>query len=265
MSLLNAVLAWDSIRIQIGTLRGQDLELKVAPHDLPLTDIRNCSSVGEQRWGAVTGVNRQTGRQELWRFDIEGTRTESLVAANYILNNAIDPLGRHICYTAPPARSSLDMSLYVYDVETSRSDLIVENTVSRFCTLSWRPSTSKVVYHTVDSQVMEVDINTKDMAVLFKGEYPAVSPDGARIAFREGNALRVWSAEDQHVMDVPVKRRLWDGQLQGGMSWSQDGKSLLVSQSAGVLGYERAFYRIEVASGERVRIRQRYLHGLRFR
>lgn len=260
-----AVLAWGARGVKTGTLLGQDLELKAVPADLPLEDIRNCSSAREQPWGAITGVNRQTRRQELWRFDLEGASAELLVALDYILHNAIDSAGRYICYTAPPSRTRADMSLYGYDPQTSRSDLIVEAAVSRDCIPSWRSSIGKVVYHAVDRQVVEADISTKHVDSLFNGEYPAVSPDGNWIAYRERNEIRLWNTEDQRSRDVPGKRWFWERQLYGEMSWSPDGKFLLVGQSAGVFGYELAFYRVEVQTGRRVRVRQRYLRGLRFR
>lgn len=259
------VLAWNSRSVQTGTLVEQDLEIKVVLDDLPLEDIRNCSSAHEQPWGAVTGVNRQTSRQELWRFDLDGTRAEPLVAADYILHNAVDPTGRYVCYTAPPSKRGEDMSLYLYDLQTSRCDLIVEATVSRACIPSWRCSTGKVVYHTFDRQVAQVDINTRDADLLFSGEYPAVSLDGLWVAYREGNKLRLWNAVDQHVRDVSRKRWFWEGQLRGGMSWSPDGELLIVGRSAGVFGYEMLFQRVEIRTGKRLRVRERHLQGLRFR
>lgn len=260
-----AVLAWNAGGVQIGSLLGQDLELEAVAPDLPLEDIRNCSSAREQPWGAITAVNRRTRRQELWRLDLEGTRAESLVALDYILHNAIDPAGRYICYTAPPLGTRGDVSLYGYDPQACRSDLLVEGAVSRDCIPSWRSSTGKVVYHAVDRHVVQVDISTKRVERLFSGEYPAVSPDGTWIAYRDGSEVRVWNTEDQRPRNVSKKRWFWEGQLQGGMSWSPEGKFLLVGQSAGVFGYELAFYRIEVQTGRRVRVRQRYLKGLRFR
>jgi Tol biopolymer transport system component len=260
-----AVLAWDRRTIQIGSLAADALSLHAVNFDVPLEDIRNCSSARDQPWGAVTGVNRQTRRQELWRFDLTGTGAKLLAASEYMLHNAIDVSGEYICYTAPPSRTRGDMSLYLYNLKTSRSDLIVPAAVSRYCIPSWRPLSGKIVYHTVDLQVVEVDINTKDVGPLFRGEHPAVSPDAIWIAYCERNEIRFWNIEDRRSNDIHAKQRFWEGRLQGGMSWSPDGKFLLACQSAGFLGYEIAFYRIEVQTGRRVRVHQRYLQGLRFR
>jgi WD40 repeat protein len=259
-----SVLAWGARGVQTGALIDRELELRGVAGDLPVDDIRNCSSAAERSWGALTGVNRQTQRQELWRFDLEGTRAESLLALDYILHNAIDPTGRHICYAAPPSRTRGDITLYDYDLQTSRSDLIVEAGMSRYCIPSWRASIGRIVYHTVEGQVVEVDSSTKQVTPLFKGEYPAVSPDGIVIAYCDGNDIRFWNSQDQRSTDRSVDHRFLEGQLQGGMSWSPDGKFLLVGYSAGVVRHELAFYRIEVETGSRVEIPQRYLKGLRF-
>ena len=259
------VLAWSTRGLQTGTLVDRDLDLTTVPGDLPLEDIRNCSCARDRPWGAATGVNRHTGRQELWRFDLDGTRSETVVAVDYILHNAIDPTGEYICYTAPPSQTRADMSLYGVAIGSSHLELIVDTSVSRFCCPSWRPSSRKAVYHTVDNQVVEVDTRTKSRVVLFSGEHPTVSPDGVEIAYREGDAIRIWHADARMSKDVPAQRGLGNGQIQGGMSWSPDGKYLLIGRSGGVLGYELAFYRIDVNTGKRVRVRQRHLQGLRFR
>jgi len=260
-----SVLAWGANGIQTGTLRNGDLKLKNVASSIPVEDIRNCSAAKGQPLGAVTGVNPQTRKQELWRFDLEGTHAESIVALDYILYNALDPTGRYVSYTAPPSKTRGDMSLYVYELQTSRSDLIVEGGVSRYCLPSWRPSAGKIVYHTVDGEVVEVDWSTKSVMPLFRGEYPAASPDDVMIAYRDQNDIRLWNSHDQVSVDVSIDHRFWEGTLEGAMSWSPDGKFLLVSQSSGFVRHELAFYSIEVKTGSRVKVRQRYLQGLRFR
>jgi hypothetical protein len=257
------VLAWGPQGVQTGRLIEDGLELNEPVRDLPLEDIRNCSSARDRGWGAVTGVNKHTRKQELWRFDLDGPASESIVSAEYLLHNAIDPSGRYVCYTAPPSHTRTDMSLYRYTAGTG-TETIVEGSVSRFCCPSWQPSTVKVVYHTSDNEVVEVDTASRSHVALFRGEHPAVSPDGAAVAYREGNAIRIWSVADHSTRDVPMESGLWDRQILGAMTWSSDGKYLLIAQSAGVFGYELAFYRVEVNTGRRVEVPQRHLQGLRF-
>src|SRR5215475_8791871 len=119
------ILAWALNHVQIGTLRHQILELNAVGLNLSLSDIRNCSAAFGGHRIAITAVNRQTGKQALWRYELDEERGDILIETDYILNNAIDPSGRYICYTAPPLRTHIDMSLYVYDLQSSHSDLIV--------------------------------------------------------------------------------------------------------------------------------------------
>ncbi len=65
-------------------------------------------------------------------------------------------------------------------------------------------------------------------------------------------------------MDVSPRRGLGEGSLRGGMSWSPDGRYLLFGHTGGVLGYEMEFSALEVATGERTKVRQRHLQGIRF-
>ena len=243
---------------------GKELELKAVACELPLEDIRNCSSASERPWGTITAVNRQTRRHELWRFDLEGTQAEPLLETEYILHNAIDPAGRIVCYIAPPSSTKEEMSLYVYDLQTSRSSLVIQAAVDRNCVPSWRASAGTVVYHTVHRQVMEVDISSKQVTPLFRGEYPAGSPDGVWIGYREGNDIRLCNTKERQGEDIPSRRWFWEGPIRGSMSWSPDEKFLLIGQASGAFGIEMAFHTIDVKTGRRVRIRQRYLQGLRF-
>jgi len=262
MTTVYRVLAWDATSVQAGTLRGHRLELAPVGDALHLDDIRNCSAARDRAWGAATGVERTEGQHELWRFDLDGDDAEALLGADYLLHNSVDPNGSAICYTAPPWTTRSDTSLHFLDIEGRRSTLAVEGSVSRSCIPAWR-APGRVLYHTEGNEVVEVDLATERTVRLFAGEHPTASPDGRRIAYRDGNAILVAGNGDGPV-DVSPRRGLREGNLRGGMSWSPDGRYLLFSQAGGALGYELEFFTLEVATGERTKVRQRYLQGIRF-
>lgn len=258
-----AVLGWNSTQVQIGTLVGNSLELRPLGSILFLEDIRNSSSAREKPWGAVTAVNQLTHRQVLCHCDLEGTSAEVLVEEDYILYNAIDPTGQYIYYTAPPSLTGAEMSLYVYNLETSRTSLLLTSAISRACIPSVNAS-HKVIYHTNDRQIVQFDAQTRNVETLFNGEYPTFSANGLKIAYREEDSIRVWNVEDRRSRQVPLTRRFWEGYFRGGMSWSLDERFLLVGQSAGIFGNQLDFYRIDVVTGERLKIQRTFLRGLQF-
>ena len=256
------VLAWDASSVRVGRLLAGWLELTAVGGGLRLDDIRNCSAARGRTWGAATGVERTDRRHALWRFDLHGDDAQALLHADYLLHNAVDPSGRAICYTAPPWTTRGDMSLHVLDLEGRESTLTVDGSVSRACIPSWR-APGRVLYHTEGNEVVEVDLATGRTHGLFAGEHPTASPDGRRIAYRDGNVILV-TGDGEDPVDASPRRGLGEGSLRGGMSWSPDGRYLLFGHTGGVLGYEMEFSALEVATGERTKVRQRYLQGIRF-
>src|SRR6266540_1031688 len=97
---------------------------------------------------------------------------------------------------------------------------------------------------------------------LLAGAHPASSPDGRRTAYREGNTILV-SDDGAPRITLRPRRGLREGNLRGAMSWSPDGRHLLVGRTGGTLGYELEFSTLEVATGERTDVRQRHLHSIR--
>src|SRR6266545_4320733 len=254
------VLAWDGTGVQVGTLEAGQLRLAPVGRELRLADIRNCSAAPGRRWGAATGVDPTSGRHGLWRLQLDGDGAQALLEADYLLHNAVEPSGRAICYTAPPWTTRGDTSLHLLDLEELASTLVVEGSVARDCVPSWR-SPGRVLYHTEASEVVELELAGGRTRRLLAGAHPASSPDGRRTAYREGSTILV-SDDGAPRITLRPRRGLREGNLRGTMSWSPDGRHLLVGRTGGTLGYELEFSTLEVATGERTDVRQRHLHGI---
>ncbi len=256
------VVAWDSTTVQVGTLRGADLDLSPVPTDEGFRDIRNCSVPADGSWVVVVGVDATTGKHAIWRVDLTHGEQDQWVEADYLLYGAVERTGSFVAYTAPPSRTRGDMSVHVFDVARRRARLLLDGTVGRSCIPSWR-LLDRILIHTESRQVAEVDVGSGDLRQLFPGEYPVAAPDGTRIAYRDGQIVRLVGGDGVPV-DISRPRGPRQAPYRGGMSWSPDGHLLLLARTAGTLGYELDFGTLDVTAREYTRIRQRYLQGIVF-
>ncbi len=134
------------------------------------------------------------------------------------------------------------------DLASGLSSLHIEAEVHRDCIPSWLPSSGKILYHTNRQQVIEWDIKERQATILFDGSFPAMSLDGALIAFRKRNKLFILAKESGEEQELSIP--LGFGPFRKGMSWSPDNKYLLAGYSSGILGYELTFCTIEVPSAK---------------
>ena len=256
------VLAWDATTVRIGTLRGADLDVAVVRTGQRFRDIRNCSAPAHGAWAVVVGVDASTTTHTLWRVDLASGAPEPLVEADYLLYCVVPPAGSPAVYTGPPYRSPADLSLYVLDIATRRQRLVLEGVMARSCVPSWR-SPTRILIHTQSREVAEVNVVSGELKILFPGEYPAAAPDGVQIAYRVGQAVRLVGG-DRVSVEIAQPRGVRRAPYRGAMSWSPDGQLLLLSRTAGTLGYELDFCTLDVGTRKFTRIRQRYMSGIVF-
>ena len=247
------ILSWSWDTISLGEWEQYEVRLNSVLKVQPLLDIRNCSVSREEQICAFTGINRLTNDHELWTAALERQEGELLVKVDYILTNAISPSGKYICYTAAPLDEGR-ASLYLVDRASGVSQLLAEKEVYRDCIPSWTPSSDRIVYHTKGNAVHEWDLGSRDARFLFEGSYPMVSPDGSLIAFKRGGSLFMRERETGKTKTLQIGSRFGGSRSREMMSWSPDGRFILVGYSAGIFGYSLSFSVLEVASTRRVRI-----------
>ncbi len=269
----DSVMGWGwkeaGLTIQAGTLSGSDVRLEPVAQSLRVADIRNCSSSTHKPVATVSAEDPVTHRGGLWLFDLGGPNVRQLRGVkDGVLGHAIDPTGGLVAYVAPSATSRTSSALYIHDIATDTSSLVVGVGVSAATIPSWSPASTTIVYHTdVERggrrsvhEVVELDRETNKLTVLFEGEAPAVSPAGDRIAYQRDGAVHVWNRSARTSTSIPLR---WRGELLGGMTWSPDGALLLVGQRSGVTGKRTTMFAVHVATGKRTEIKEQLL-GLRF-
>jgi Tol biopolymer transport system component len=245
-----------------GTLRGSELDVAAIAAGRRYRDIRNCSAVANGSWIVVSGVDASTGIHALWRVDLANGTPERLIEADYLLYGVVEPSGSRVAFTSPPSSGRGDLSLNVFDVSTRRGRLVLDGTVARSCVPSWR-SSSKVLVHTENREIIEVDAESGQLRQLGPGECPAAAPGGTRIAYLDGKTIRL-VRDDWEPIGIFRFRDLRQAPYRSAMSWSPDGRLLLLARAAGVLGDELNFGTIDVGSMKYTTIRRRYLQGIVF-
>ena len=113
------VAAWDAQRVVAGELSGKTLDLQIISGADQLEDIRNCSAAPAPRTLAVSAIDRSSHEHGLWSIDLDRGTCERTLTLPYLINNAIDPNGRYVCYVAPSSAAVDAMSLYVFDSQSS--------------------------------------------------------------------------------------------------------------------------------------------------
>jgi len=256
------VLGWDARRIFRGTLRAPALDLSPIVVSEAFEDIRHCSAARQKPLAAVTAARRSPDDQGVWLVDLDRELAELRYTTSYVLSNALDPSGRYVCFVAPPSPAGTDMSLHVFDADASTVSLLVHGTVARSCLPSWR-DTAHVLFETVNLGIAETTRAGGEPRPLFPGSYASASPDGHRIAFRVRDSICIADAE-RAVIDVSPHRSFWEGSYRGGMSWSPDGRRLLVSRIGGMTWHDIVFDVVDIETRTRTKVNVRYLRGLIF-
>lgn len=256
------VLAWDATRLWTGTLRGSAVELTPVAVGPALSDIRGCSVPATGGWAVVGAADPATGRSGLWRVDLGTGAAEKLLDAYYVLAPTVDPGGSLVAYPSASAGQGGDMDLHLLDLAPGVNRLLAPAVAARSAVPSWR--TDRIVLvHGEDGEVISVDAASGGTTRLFPGVYPSVSPTGDPVAYRLGSEIWMVGAGGETHEVSPLRggpRRSYLGE----MSWSPDGRRLIVGWVGGLLGYEKTFGTLDVGSRRLTRIRQRYLKGLIF-
>lgn len=256
------MVAWDPTTALAGTLRGTELDVAAIAAGPRWRDIRNCSAVADGSWIVVSAVDASSGTDALWRVELASGTPELLIEADYLLYGAVEPSGARVAYTSPPSHGRADLSLSIFDVATRRRRLMLDGTVARSCVPSWR-SPGRILIHTETRQIIEVDTDSGELRQLGSGEYPAAAPDGTRIAYLDGQTVRL-VRDDWEPIGAFRLRGLRRAPHRGAMSWSPDGRLLLLAHASGALREELRFGLLDVGSMKYAMIRRRYLRGMVF-
>jgi Tol biopolymer transport system component len=257
-------LGWNPVEIWLGdSLFDQQGRVRVELGWQPGA-VRNCSYASQPDWIGITAEDRTNGGQVLAIHERQSVATRVLLRQRLILHHALNRSGSLLCYTQPSAQSGA-ADLYLYRLEEAQPQRLAEGVVAQGSVLAWFPDDIHIAYHSPAGQIEILDSVQNQREALAQGQAPAVSPDGARIAFRGDSTIFIWYGQDRRMQHIETRRWLGKLHLADGLSWSADGQCLTFGAIAGWVGKQTDFYLLEVESERYQKTTLQYLSGLLLR
>jgi len=206
-----------------------------------LADFGNIELSPDRKQIAAAVLNDQTGRRELWIYDVDG-RQRTRVDDNAADENWLiwSPDGKRIAYNSQRSRG---LDLYGRDIGSKVDNLLAIDEERGQWPVSWSPDGKDLLVVTNtqetgnDIWVLPLGRNSKAYPFLNTGaqeNWAAFSPDGKWVAFsfkEPGEDTQLF------VTTFPKTNRRWLVSARGGFQarWRRDGKELLFLATNGTL------------------------------
>lgn len=251
--------------LAVRTFEGNNTTPAFSPDGTRMAFLSRRGPVGGASWSLVI-QSRQTGSERVLKTDlsaIENPRASSLrwsPDGRFILSAGVDTRGRR--------------GLYRLDAESGTSRLVVQHAFPVETYPCWAPDGETIYLIRLDADqdrksLIEYNLRTETERVLHQAGWLtslAISPDGTQLAFIQGDtdngrrvlALRVISLKDHQVRTL-LRRPPEILTPNVGITWEEDGRSLLFTQRVAALlpnqlagGVAVGVWRLPLSGGEPV-------------
>jgi hypothetical protein len=217
------------------------LQLKIGYPNPGGLDVIDAVSAGENGVLGLMGWNDESKNGFAFiRYSSDG-RVERIVPDDDSHTMAITPGNRSIVFLSispgSPKGSVVDwskvrMDIVVYDLAKRQSLRFARGEASVATQVSLMPDGQTVAFDAADGWIKSINLSTGEVTKLLEGHAPAWSPDGKRLAYRQGRSLFVYEVATKTSRRL-YTRYFWQPDfithLRGALHWSPDGRYLAVN------------------------------------
>ncbi|MGH7260609.1 MAG: TolB family protein [Nitrospiraceae bacterium] len=217
------------------------LELKIGYPNPGGLDGVTAVSAGENGMLGLMGWNFESKSYAAFFLYPSDSRVERIAPGADSDTMAMMPGNRGIVFlsisSGSPKGSAEDMSkvrmdIVVYDLVKRQSLRFARGEASVATQVSLTPDGQTVTFDAVDGWIKSVNLSTGEVTKLMEGHAPAWSPDGRRLAYRQGRSLFVYEVATKTSSKL-YTRYFWQPDfithLRGALHWSPDGRYLAVN------------------------------------
>lgn len=218
------------------------LKLKIGYPNPGGLDVIDAVSAGENGVLGLMGWNDESKSSFAFIFYLADGRVERIAATNgYSHTMAMMPGNRGIVFlsilSGSPTRTEVEMSkvrmeIIVYDLVKRQSLRFARGEASVATQVSITSDGQTVTFDAADEWIKSVNLSTGEVTKLLEGHAPAWSPDGRRLAYRQGRSLFVYEVATKTSRKL-YTRYFWQPDfithLRGALHWSPDGRYLAVN------------------------------------
>jgi len=217
------------------------LQLKIGYPNPGGLDGVTAVSAGENGMLGLMGWNFESKSAAAFFLYPSDGRVERIAPGDDSYTMAITPGNRSIVFLSispgSPAGSAEDMSkvrmdIVVYDLSKRQGVRFAHGEASFATQVSLTPDGQSVTFDAVDGWIKSVNLLTGEVTKLMEGHAPAWSPDGRRLAYRQGRSLFVHEVATKTSKKL-YTRYFWQPDfithLRGALHWSPDGRYLTVN------------------------------------
>lgn len=183
-------------------------------------------------------------------FDLKTKKIKKLPVKNQpLFNLEIAPEGNRIAFLSYQASESGsgDYKIGIYDIVKESSTILNGVKASRATVFSWHPNGQQLIYTSKDGMIESVNIADAKVTSMFKGEAPAWSPDGNRLAYRSESEIRIYDSTNKSTTRV-YKRNLLQSSLLGRLYWSLDARYISFNAASGLEGKDLNYIVLDIST-----------------
>lgn len=243
------LLLWGFDQILAGEMHHGELKAVPIPLKGNTGDIAGVSAVGDRLALIRIGVKSAVPEREIVIFSLP-TGLPVAVVTIPARSLAVAPDGGSVGFTAYAGRRG-DTDVYdvgIWSQATGKTRVLAPKVASATTSLTWGSRSDEIAFDGLDGWITSLKVQDGSRRRLVRGQAPAWSPDGRRLAYFRDQSLNLYDPDRGGSAEL-FRRHFWQTDFVGPIFWKPDGSQLAINVNAGIWGMELRCVLVEL-SGE---------------